>query len=180
MKNVIKELEKTIDKINGSLLCIGLNNEYLIKKIKDNTNIIYCDLLNANVESGLKLGKKRKKHEKSISIKDFRKHYKKKKINYVISNISDINPYLPRFIPDSIYITNSVIYIYGNINFDYEKVIKKYRRYTNKIETIVANDMFFIKVDVGNARNSFFKDKIYFIIDNLEVFADKIGDILVG
>ena len=79
MKNVIKELEKTIDKINGSLLCIGLNNEYLIKKIKDNTNIIYCDLLNANVESGLKLGKKRKKHEKSISIKDFRKHYKKKK-----------------------------------------------------------------------------------------------------
>ena len=94
---------------------------------------------------------------------------KKKKINYVISNISDINPYLPRFIPDSIYITNSVIYIYGNINFDYEKVIKKYRRYTNKIEMIVANDMFFIKVDVGNARNSFFKDKIYFIIDNLDV-----------
>ena len=40
--------------------------------------------------------------------------------------------------------------------------------------------MFFIKVDVGNTRNSFFKDKIYFIIDNLEVFADKIGDILVG
>ena len=110
MKKVIKELEKTIDKISGSLLCIGLNNEYLIKKIKDNTNIIYCDLLNANVESGLKLGKKRKKHEESISIKDFRKHYKKKKINYVISNISDINPYLPRFIPDSIYITNSVIY----------------------------------------------------------------------
>ena len=109
-----------------------------------------------------------------------RKKRPEKKINYVISNISDINPYLPRFIPDSIYITNSVIYIYGNINFDYEKVIKKYRRYTNKIETIVANDMFFIKVDVGNARNSFFKDKIYFIIDNLEVFADKIGDILVG
>lgn len=29
MKKVIKELEKTIDKISGSLLCIGLNNEYL-------------------------------------------------------------------------------------------------------------------------------------------------------
>lgn len=180
MKKIVKELEKTIDKISGRLLCIGINNEYLLNKIRNNENILYCNFLNADVSSGTKIGKKRKKREKNISIKEFKKYFKKKRIDYTISNISDIEKYLPRFIPDSIYITRKIIYFYGDINYDYEKIIKKYKRYTDKIEVIKTSDSFLLKIDVNNTKNKFFKDKLYYIVDNLEIFADKIGDILVG
>lgn len=180
MKKIVKEIERVIDKISGRLLCIGLDNEYLLKKIKDNSNIVYCDLLNANVNYGLNIKKKRNKKEKSIPIKDFKKYFKKKKINYIVSDIKDIKNYLPRFIPDSIYITNSVIYIYGDDSFDYEKLSKKYKRYTNKIDIKIMEHHFLIKIDVADTKNKFFKDKVYFIIDNLEILTDKIGDILVG
>lgn len=180
MQKIVKQLEKVIGSINGRLICIGLNNEYLLKKIKDNTNILYCDFLNANISSGLKIGKKRNKKEKIISIKDFKKHYKKKRVNYIISNISDIDSYLPRFIPDSIYITNGIIYIYGDIYFDYEKIVKKYKRYTKQIEVIKTTNSFLVIVNVNNTKRKVIKDKAYFIIDNLEICADKIGDILVG
>lgn len=180
MKKIVKELEKTIDKISGRLLCIGINNEYLLNKIKNNVNILYCDFLNADVGSRMKIGKKRKKHEKNISIKDFKKYFKKRRIDYTISNINDIEKYLPRFIPDSIYITKNFIYIYGDINYDYEKIVKKYKRYTDKIDVIKTSDSFLLKIDVTNTKSKYFKDKLYYIIDNLEIFADKIGDILVG
>ena len=77
-------------------------------------------------------------------------------------------------------VKDSVIYIDGDDSFDYEKLSKKYKRYTYKIEVKIMEHHFLIKIDVIDTKNKFFKDKIYFIIDNLEILTDKIGDILVG
>lgn len=178
MKKIVKTFEKIIDNIHGKLVWIGLNEEYLIKKIESNQNIVYCDLLDSiNISNG-KNNKKSKKY--NLSIKDFRKYFKKKNIDYLISDIKDINKLLPRFIPDSIYICFKEICIYGDTSYDYERIQKRYKRYTKDIKVEIYNNQFLIKINVGKTKNKFFKDKFYFIIDNIINFIDLISDLIVS
>lgn len=176
MKKIVKNFEKIINNINGKLVWIGLQDEYLMKKITNNSNIVYCDILNGIGAKGKGKGSK----GKEISIKEFRKYFKKKNIDCVISNAKDIDRLLPRFIPDSIYITSKTIYIYGSTNYDYEKIIKRYKRYSKNIELEVLDDNFIIKIEVSKSKNHFFKDKLYFIIDNIFNLIDMISDLIVS
>lgn len=179
MKKIIKSLEKLINDIEGKLVCIGLNDEYLIDKIQKNLKISYCDLLNSNTFSIKKVEKKKK--QKNLSIKDFRKYFKKKKVNYIICNIKDMEKYLPRFIPDSIYISNTSIYMYGDKDiYDLETLQKRYKRYNVQIEVIESEKEYLLKINTKEAKNKIFKDKLYFIIDNIQIFIDKIGDLIVS
>lgn len=177
MNKINKLLEKIIVNINGKVVCIGNLDEFLLKKLGQNTNITYCDLLNCNTNSS---GKGKSK-QKSLTMKDFKKFYKKKRINYLICDINEIKKHLPMFLQSSIYINKDKIYIYGSKNdYDVQKLQKKYKRYNVQINLTEKNDDFVLEVNTNNAKNKFFKDKIYFIIDNLEIFIDKIGDIIIS
>lgn len=177
MEKIVKELEHIIKGLNGKLICIGVNEKILIDNIRKNEQIFYCDLLNSDIFSK---GKGKKKREKTLSINDFRKYYKKKKINYTICNIKDMYKFYPKFIPDSVRINSSYIYLYGDMNYDYEKLEKKYKRYGAKIETITGNKEFLLKIDLTNKKINLIKEKYFFLVDNIEKVIDIISDLIIS
>ena len=177
LKKVIEDLKNVINNLSGKLIYIGNVKEELAIDIEKNKNIIYCDILGSAEGKGF--GKNKK--GKSLNMKDFRKYYKKNNINYIICDISDIKKHLPRFISTSIYICQNHIYIYGKKDiYDLDNLKKKYRRYNVNIMITEYSNDYILDIDVGNAKNNFFKDKMYYVIDIFGMLADKISDLIIN
>ena len=172
----ISSINKYIKNMEGKVVGIGINDKSVIEEIDKNNKIYECDLLDSiNISGDLKGKKKRKKY-----IKKIRKRYKKNNIDYVIIDPTNLFRKLKFLIKDTIYINKKYIYVYMNKDYDYDLIIKRYRRYTKDIKIIKCDDGIIIKIDCKNAKNNYFKDKIYYILDTLSNISDLIGDILVG
>lgn len=172
----ISNINKYIKNMKGKVLGIGINDTSIIEEIDKNNKIYLCDLLDSiSLESSETSKKTRKKY-----IKKIRKNYKKKDINYIIIDPTNLFRKLKFLIRDTIYINNQDIYIYMDKEYDYELIIKRYQRYTKDIKLIKCDDGYIIKVNSSNAKNNYFKDKLYYILDTLNNIADVIGDILVN
>ena len=113
---------------------------------------------------------------KKLNIKNLRKKYKKKGLNYMIVNAEDIMPYKNRFVRDSIYITKKSIYLIGNEDV----LLVMYKRYSKQIEKIECLDGVIIKIDVSKSKNNKIKDFLYFVKDNLIDLGNAISDFLIS
>lgn len=174
---IISYLRKYIKSMHGKVIGIGLDNEKIIEEIAKNNKILNCDLLNSiDIKSSDCKGKKTKKKY----IKKLRKEYKKKNINYMIINSIKIDKYLKKIIMDSIYINKGDIYYYMNNEYEKDRIIKKYKRYNTSIKILKCDDGYIIKINTSNAKNNFFKDIIYYIVDTISNIADTIGDLLIS
>lgn len=162
--------------MTGKVIGVGIDNKEIIETIDKNNKILACDLLNSIDINGTAKGKNKKKKY----VKKIRKKYKKKKVNYIIVNSNEINRYLKTFVRDSIYINNTEIYYYMDKSYDTENIIKRYKRYNTEIEVIKCDDGNIVRINTSKAKNKFFKDKLYYIVDTLGNIADIIGDILVS
>ena len=96
---IINYLDNTIQKLNGSLIGIGIEEKNLIDKINQNNNIIECNLLDCYIDSDEVKGKTKK-----IKVKKIRKKFKKNKANYVICNTNSIYKFKDKFVYDSLFI----------------------------------------------------------------------------
>ena len=149
---------------------IGLSED-LTTLIENNNNIIECNLLNSYVKGKFK----KSFFKKTIRIKKIRKVFKKKKIDYIVCNYDEISNYLNTFVKDSIYINKGKIYFYGNIDIDLLKL--KYGRYDVKINLV---DKKIIEIDTSLAKNNFFKDNYYRLVDFKNHLIEIIGDVLMN
>ena len=173
---VNSNIKKYIKNMTGTVIGVGIDNKEILETIEKNNKILVCDLLNSvNIEDNLIQKRKTKKY-----VKKLRKKYKKKNVNYIIVNSNEINRYLKTFVRDSVYINDTEIYYYMDKNYDIENITKRYKRYNTEIEVIKCDDGNIIRINTSKARNKFFKDKFYFIVDTLSNIADIIGDILVS
>ena len=170
-------LTKYIKNMSGSLVAIGIKDVNIIKTIDKNQKINMCDLLNSTSLSSKTTAKKKGKKK---YVKNLKKHYKKNKINYMVVNIDEVSKMLKTFIRDSIYICNKEIYYFSDKKTILGKVESKYHRYTKKTEITKYEDGYILKIDVCDAKNNYFKDKFYYIIDTLSNCADIIADILIS
>ena len=122
---LVGELKKIAKDISGNVLTIGLDFPTVEQVLEQNEKIVKSYSMNFN-------GKKRtKKYEqgqkgKTISIKKIRKIFKKKRIDYIICNIEDIEQFFRTFIRDSVYINKNKLYIYGNKNNIDLELLEKY------------------------------------------------------
>lgn len=167
-----KEINNIIKALSGNVLGIGLSEE-ASKQIEKNEKIIECNLLNSYSKkkfTGIKKGK-------TIKIKKIRKVFKKKKVDYIICNYTEISNYLNTFIKDSIYINKSKLYFFGEVG---EDLIKKYRRYNTNISIHKFESNSIVEIDTTLAKNNFFKDQFYRIFDWFSKAIEVIGDILMG
>ena len=176
MKKITQELSHIVSKIDGKVIYIGEIEEMVLEKLKTNKKIIYCDLLNTG---GGGFSKKRGKN-KSLNINDFKKFYKKKKLDYVIGNMNDLKRYLPKFISTSVYICHGYIYLYGENKEELDKIKKKYKRYKAVLDIMEYENGYLVKIDVTNSKNNYILDKLYYIYDCLGVLMDKISDLIIG
>lgn len=175
MKKMKNELKIQIDHMDGKVLLIGNYDEEIQQLLLKKTAIVSCDQLIKKENSKNNFPSNGKK-SKTLNIKNLRKKYKKKNLNYIIVNAEDIIPYKNRFIRDSIYITNKSIYLIGNDDV----LLAMYKRYSKQIEKIECLDGMIIKIDVSKSKNNKIKDFLYFVKDNLIDLGNTISDFLIS
>lgn len=178
---LIQDLKNISKNLTGNIITIGLENKTVLEILDKNDKINDLYSMQFNGKKRTKKKEKTKKRAKTISIKKIRKIFKKKKIDYIICNIEDINRFLRTFIKDSIYINKNKIYIYGNKNnIDVELLEKRYKRYNVKINITEYDKDILMEIDTTKASNKFFKDIFYNIFDILYTVYNTIGDILIN
>lgn len=177
---LISDLKNISKNINGKVLVIGLENKTVEQVLDKNENIEELYTMKFNGKKKTK-GKTKGKRGKTISIKKIRKIFKKKRIDYIICNIEDINKFLRTFIRDSVYINKTKLYIYGTKdNLDSELIEKRYKRYNTNIVITEYNKELLIEIDNTNAYNNKIKDIFYNMYDIGYNMVNMIGDLLIN
>ena len=176
MNKVEKELIKIIKKMNGSVICFGVYDEKILDIIKNNKAILNCDiytLKDVNILSSEKSGR-----NKNFNINKLTKRYKKKNNNYIIGNIQELHRYKKTFVRDSVYINEDEIFLFSEDDYDFEDIIRMYKRYNAQIDLIKLDNGVILKINVKNIKVSKLKCKWYSFIDSIISIYNAIGDLL--
>ncbi|MDD3392074.1 MAG: hypothetical protein PHE54_00780 [Bacilli bacterium] len=178
MNKISKYLSDNLKKAKGSVLAIGLNDQKLLDDMEKNNDITYVELLSTNIGSD---GSKKSWFTKKVTIKEFKKKYKKKKINYIVCDYHLIKDQLKHFIKNSVYINKEYLYLFGDKDeIDIDLITKRYSRYNTSIDIIENNKEVLIVINNSKAKNHFFKDIYYLIIDSLYNVLDLLGTFLAN
>lgn len=149
-----KNLEKIVKKLDGNILMIGVKYDWVIKSLLKNKDIIKCSLIETNIEG--KTGKSGK--DKKILLKDIKKIFGKKKIDYVICNLKEVKNELCHYIKNNIFINKQKTYLYGNVeDINLDELIYRYERYGSKVSLIINEDEFLLEIDNSNTQISKYK-----------------------
>lgn len=176
---------KTIEKIINPIIQTGSGNvlaicptSTMLAYLEENNRIDICDILsNPTKENDGSKGKR----QKPFNFKKMRKKFKKKRKDMIIGDITELTRYQKTFVRDSIYITKGTIYLFTqNSDYDYDLWVKRYKRFG--VTTIIEHceDGLVLTIEIGNTKNHFWKEKVYFILDVIFDFIDVIGDILAS
>ena len=174
-----KQILEIIENLKGSLLGIGLSDENILDAIEDNENIKTCYLLNNLSLTGKRFSITKHGKNKKINIKKIKKQFKKKSLDNIICNFNIIKQFYRSFVPNSIYLCNKTIYIYGSKE-DLKQLKNKYQRYTKNIELNKYDENYLLKINTQNTKNHFFKDLLYKIKDFGSDAANLITDLLIN
>lgn len=175
-----KELRKLVKSLSGNIICIGMDSKLVLDEIERNDNIYNCTLLDSLDVTPVD-GKK--KRNKSINVRKFRKKFKKKRTDTIICRMENMHDYLKYFIKDSVYMTKGQVIYYGtNEEFllDEDEFVKRYARY-KKTETKIVHDKdgMMIYVTMNGAKPHRVKDKFYFVRDTMYNAIQLLGDYMV-
>lgn len=179
MYRVKKELEKIIHSLEGNVLAIGMEDVSLLQTLEENHNITKCNLL--NVISVNSKDKKKVRKKRNFHIKNLRKKFHKKKVDYIICNMKDVYPYMNTFIKDSVYINRKKLYFYGETKkYQLDNIVKKYKKYHAKVEQKLEENYFLIVVFNETSKTNKGKDLWFRICDFFQFLYDFIGDLLIN
>ena len=107
------------------------------------------------------------------------KYFKKKSLNTIVCNFDIIKKFQRSFVPNSVYLNNGTLYIYGQKK-ELENLKLKYQRYTKDISIEKADDFYIMKINNQNTKNNFFKDTFFKIKDFGSDVIELITDILIN
>lgn len=178
---LISDLKNICKNLSGNVITIGIDYKTVLDEIDKNEKIINLYSMQFNGKKRSRKKEKGKKKGKIVSIKKIKKIFKKKRIDYIICNIEDVNRFLRTFIRDSVYINKTKLYIYGSKNnVDLELIEKRYNRYNVNINITEYDKDVLVEIDNTKAFNNFFKDIFYNVIDILYTIYNTIGDLLIN
>ena len=184
-----KRLEELIKSCHNNVLAICLDEKLMSIFDKKNNINLYSLTSNININVATRLISNRKKEKtkykknnkgKDINIKKLRKEINKNSVDYMFCNMNEMYSYYKYFIKDSIYMSNGKIYLYFDENIDKDFIISKYKRYNVNIKETKYKNGYLLEIDASKAKNTFFKDKIYFIKDTLYNLAEFIGNLMIS
>lgn len=167
-----------VKNMQGFILGIGIQSDSILEQIHKTESIKNCVLL------GTETGGKGTSSSEIVNIRDFRKKWKRKRIDYIMADSKEILPYLKYFIKDSIYINKRKIYIFLYKKEEQREIIeiitKRYKRYSVKMETEKCKDGYIIEIENTDYKHHFLKDKFYYVIDTIGEWIDHMSDVLNG
>ena len=174
-----EEILNIVNKMKGSLLGIGITDTAILDAIENNNDIHTCFILSNLSLTGKKFSITKRGRSKKVNIKKIKKQFKKKSLDNVICNYGIIKQFQRSFVPNSIYINNGYLYIYGS-KTEIESLKKKYQRYTNDITINETKDGFIMKINNQKTKNNFFKDALFKIKDFTSDTLELITDLLIN
>ncbi len=175
-----EEILKIIDNMQGSLLGIGIDDETMLEKIENNSNINLCYILsNGGKGKNKKFKLFKKGRSKKVNIKKLKKYFNKKSIDNILCDYRVVKRFIRSFMSGSIYINKKKLYIYGDLK-DLKSLKERYERYTKDIELIKNKKSFLLIVNNEKTKTNILKDLIYKITDLLNDSIDYLTDLLVN
>ncbi len=177
MNTVEQAFHKIIPKKEGNVLAIGVSS-FMYQELQKNEKIVICDVLSKGEESGKR--KLFQRNPKTFDFKKIRKTFGKKQKDMIIGNIQELKSYFKTFIQDSIYITKGTIYLYSTEEYDFDLLVKRYKRFQITSNFEKCKDGMILKIEVRDTKNSWVKEKFYYIMDTVIDIVDAIGDALVN
>lgn len=163
LSGVNKQLIEIIKQIQGKLIVIGSIDESVKDAIEQCPNINQVDLLIDN--SKLKPDKFKFQNKKTIYIKKLKKHYGKKRVDYIIANYDDVKYKFSNFVVNSTFITKKEVYIFSTLKqLNIEQLAKQFN-YFNAETSLVKTDNHLIRVNTIETNNSKINELKYYLND---------------
>lgn len=170
-----QKLIQKIKKMEGNILGICVT-ESMVQTISNNNKIINCDLLDSPGIGSKKTGKTKQFH-----LKKLRKRYHHKRLDAIVAEIEPIERFFKTFVRDSVYVCKGQVYLYTNcLDYDYEYLETRYRRFGIEMQVNRLKDGIVFVIPVYDAKNHYWKEKWYYIVDLLMSFIDFMGDVLAS
>lgn len=174
-----EKILEIVNQMKGSLLGIGITDTDVLDAIESNDGIHTCYILSNLSLTGKKFSMTKRGRSKKVNIKKIKKQFKKKALDNVICNYDIIKQFQRSFVPNSVYLNNGYLYIYGSKD-EIENLKQKYQRYTNDIEMIETEEGSIMKVNNKNTKNNFFKDTLFKIKDFGSDALEFLTDLLIN
>lgn len=178
LKAYFKEMFETL---GGNVILIGIKDKQLLKIFQESDTIQQCYFLNS--ESSFEQKKSKwSLRGNNISIDKFRKKFKKKRIDTIVCNITEMKHLLKTFANDSVYICKGKIYYYGSSKkqLDIPLLKEKYGHYKVTYEEVKLDNAYILIIDVSAAKTNRFKQVWYRTKELLLSTGDAISDFLVN
>lgn len=181
----MKKISNVVKTFTGNVLCLGVQDEGILKNLGSNSKVnVYT--IERNYTRSIFFRKKRSKvakdkKGKKINMKKLRKTFKKKSIDYIVCDISEIYDYFKYFIYDSVVINKKKLYLYGDSKYIDPKVLgKRFERYHAKVEVSTSSTEFLLIIDNEFSRGNWLKAKWYIIVDTFHNLGDMISAALIS
>lgn len=174
MKNLINRIKN----YEGAILGINIEEEKIKDAIYQNEKIYKCDLLEDRIskENLEKIKEKTKDYEKVVPIRNLGKKYKKKKMDYLICDIDKTEKYMPYILRDIFLVSKKEACFYSKKKEEADLFLEKVKRLETKIEKCKEGKYVFFYLKKKNIPR--YKSYLYFFIDEISLFLDKITDFL--
>lgn len=169
-----EEIKRIIKNLKGRVIAFGFKADKFEKILELNNNITSFDVLN---EISRKKDRKKGRQNK-INIKDLRKKYKKKQVDFIIMDVVAMKKHLTYLIKETIYI-GKTIYLYGSKE-EAINTLNKYQRYDITYKETDFKDNLLIKIDISKSKNNKIKDNYYIFKDRVNEFLNVLTDFLTS
>ncbi len=176
----IKELAKNF---KGNVLCIGVSDLSFLNQLSHMKSISVFTIQRNPSRSIFSRKRKKGLREdgRKVNMKKLRKAFKKKSIDYLVCDISEIYDYFKYFLYDSVVINRGKTYLYGESKYiDPNVLARRFHRYHAKTKVETEGDSFLIIVDNKDSRGSWLLSRWYVIVDSFHNLGDMISAALIS
>lgn len=176
-----EELIKITKCFSGNVLLIGVEDPIIYDLVNDNDSIIVCNSLSKAKTNKMYCDSTSTSKSKLINANKLKKVFKKKKIDFILCNYTEVQKHIKTFLSNSVFINKNMLYIYGNkASVDCEDLIKKYKRYSKDVKIEEKDNDFIIYIDNKHSKTNKIKDIFYYILDTFSDLRNAIADIMMG
>lgn len=163
-------LNDVIKKLDGKLLCIGINNKNISKTIEENKQITFCHMLTNDSEDDGNDGS-----NITINIRDINKKYKN--IDNLIINLDSTKKYLYYFLKYLLILSTKKVIFYTKSKHLIDKVVSRANKFNYEIKIEEKNNKYILIINTK--KHYKIKGRILFCIDLMLNEIDKVTDILI-
>ena len=175
------KIKSNLKNVEGRVAVFGSLYDSCLSFINKNKKILSCDLISEYSFFRSNSSSKSKGKAKKFNIKKIKKIYGKKGIDTILINLDEFDKYKKTLIRDSVFISSKEIIIFSfNKDYDYDMLMKRYKRYNCTSDYFELDNGFIIIIDTTFSKTKRWLNKFYFIKDTLYDVSETISNFIIN